>query len=346
VSLYHSILGHERALAALEKARRSGRVAHAYLFCGPEGVGKERVAFAFAAALNCQDLPQAPCGVCDGCLRVTKGTHPDVRLLASEEELVRRGVLEAEKGRAPSEQIRNAQLDEVADLFRHRPYLGRHKVLVVVDAERMNVNCQNRFLKTLEEPTPESVILLVTAHPELLLPTVRSRCQALAFGPFPRDQVAKVLVERHGLSGEQALALAAMSQGSLGRAGALAEGTELADRDERVPAMERAVAGDLEESLAVAEDFGEGAEGRERLRATLDLWELWLRDLLVLRLGAPRALLVNQDRIEALEREAATRPPRSLLRLLEGVRKTRTALTANANPRLAAEALLLGTRAT
>ena len=97
-----SIRGHARQREQLEKARQSERVAHAYLFSGPEGVGKEMVAFSFAQALNCARQELAPCGQCDSCGKVSKGAHPDVRLVACEQELVERGLIEPEKSRSPS----------------------------------------------------------------------------------------------------------------------------------------------------------------------------------------------------------------------------------------------------
>ena len=197
MSVYDDIIGQKRQIEQLERARHSGRVAHAYLFFGPDGVGKERVALAFAKALNCESGENAPCGECQSCRKIDKRAHPDVRLVASEKELVDRGWIEREKGGLPSAQIKNAQLQDLSDLFRHRPYLGRWKVVVVVDADLMNTNSQNRFLKTLEEPSADSVIILVTAHPEALLPTVRSRCQALAFGPLSTDQVSGFLKKEH-----------------------------------------------------------------------------------------------------------------------------------------------------
>lgn len=334
---YASILGHERPVRQLERARAAGRVAHAYLFHGPDGVGKERVAFTFAKALNCEgDDP--PCGVCGGCRAIVRGNHPDVRLVASEEELVARGILEPDSSRSPSVQIRNTQLDELGDLFRHRPYRGRWKVVVIVDADKMNHHSQNRFLKTLEEPIDDSVIILVTAHPENLLPTVRSRCQALAFGSLGRGDIAAYLTGREGLDAQRAEVLAAMAQGSLGRALDLAAGDVLATRDEVVEAWEKAGEADLADLLARAEQLG---ASRQALHDTLDLLELWCRDLLLVLAGAGQDLLVNQDRCDRVLRGAGRVSMRGLLGTVERIRKTRALQNLNANPRMGVESLLL-----
>ena len=341
MSVYNEIIGQKRQIEQLERARQNGRVAHAYLFFGPDGVGKERVAFAFARALNCESSQNAPCGNCESCRKIEKGAHPDVRLVASEKTMVDRGLIEQEKGRLPSAQIRNAQLDELSDLFRHRPYLGRWKVVVVVDADLMNPNSQNRFLKTLEEPSSDSVIILVTAHPEALLPTVRSRCQALAFGPLSTDQVSGFLENRRALDGKRARVLAAMAQGSLGRAEAIASGDVLEERDGLVAGFARVLGGDLADVLAVAEEY---SKGRDQARDALNLLEIWCRDLLLCKLGVSAELLVNQDRRDAVADQAAELSSRRVLGWIDSIRRTRSGFRVNANPKMSLESLFLGMR--
>mgnify|MGYP006278834647 CR=1 FL=1 len=343
MSRYQDIMGHQGPIEQLERARRGGRVAHAYLFHGPDGVGKQRVALAFAQALNCGDAARAPCGECESCRKIERFNHPDVRLVASEAHLVKAGLLELERG-TPSLQIRNEQLAELAALFRHRPYLGRTKVVLVVDAERLNESAQNRFLKTLEEPSADSVIILVTAHPEALLPTIRSRCQALVFGPLARSVVSRALETERGLEPERARVLAGMAHGSLGRALELAEERIWDARDEAIEALARARGGDLAALLEAAEAVGAGGAGRERLEGLLELLELWLRDLLLCRLGVAESMLINRDRSQQLRREADGLAPGRLLRWLEKLRATRGSLRANANPRLALEGVLLEMR--
>jgi DNA polymerase III subunit delta' len=340
---YEHILGHTRPIAQLERARQTGRVAHAYLFHGPAGVGKERVALAFATALNCAGPEPRPCGACDPCGKIARGVHPDVRLLACEAELVRRGQQEAGKS-APSSQIKIEQLDEQASFFRHAPYAGRTKVLLVVDAERMNLHCQNRFLKTLEEPSADTLIVLVSAQPEALLPTIRSRCQALAFGPLPRELLARHLHEARELPLERARVVAAMAQGSLGQALALAEEGFLEERDQLVQGLARALEGDLADALEVAGAIGEGREARERLEVSLALLELWLRDVLLCCLGVDPGQWVNQDQAEELGRAAARVDPARLFGWLDRIREVRASLKSNANPRMAMESLLLAMR--
>jgi len=337
--LADGILGHRRQLEQLERARRAGRVAHAYLFHGPRGVGKEQVARAFAQSLNCTDAAASPCGQCQDCQLVEQEKHPDVRLLASEAELVRRGRREAESRRAPSSQIRIEQLDELQPLFRHRPYRGGWKVVIVVDAHAMNQFCQNRFLKTLEEPSPDTVIVMVTHRPDALLDTVRSRCQPLSFGTLPVAEIAGWLEEHEGLDAGQAAVLAAMGQGSLGQARQLAQGDILQLRNSLAEVVEQVPQAGLGRLLEMAGDL---SGKRDDVSMKLDLLEWWCRDLLLLSGGVDPARLANRDSAQRLERLAERVPARRVLDWLAQIRRTRAGLERNANPRLMLESLLIG----
>ncbi len=340
MTVYDSILGHKRQIEQLKRVRDGGRVAHAYLFYGPDGVGKELTAFAFTQALNCVG-EEAPCGECEHCRKIQRGGHPDVRLVASEEELVARKLTQVEGRKVASRQIRREQLDELADLFRHRPYAGRWKVVLVVDADLMNENSQNRFLKTLEEPSPDSVIILLTSRPEALLPTVRSRCQALAFNSVPREDIVGYLNKEHGIEADAAEVFAAMAQGSLGRALALVEGEVLAVRNQVAEALSGMLDADLEDILGMAQTFG---KSRPMALHALEIMEFWCRDLLLLGAGVNAARLVNLDCQTQLSQTAARVGTRSLVRWIEGIRQKRRAMDTNANPRMTMESLFLSMR--
>jgi DNA polymerase-3 subunit delta' len=336
-----SIIGHRRQIEQLRRAQQGGRVAHAYLFYGPDGIGKEKVAFSFAQALNCESVDNRPCGVCSSCQKIDKNNHPDVRLVASESEMVARGLREPEKSRSPSEQIRNAQLDDLADLFRHRPYMGRWKVIVVIDADKMNQHAQNRFLKTLEEPSDDSVIILVSAHPEVLLPTVRSRCQALGFGAVSRQEVANYLASQHGISSEEASLLAAMAQGSFGRAEKFVEGEILQLREQVAKLISRIQKGDLEDLLTIADEHG---RSRSQVQEILEQMEVWCRDMLLAKLNVADEYFVNLDRSRDIHQTADLCSSNKLLDWIDRIRITHNQLKLNANPRMALESLLVNMR--
>lgn len=207
-----------RAVALLRRALASRRTHHAHLFEGPEGVGKERAALALASRLLCEDesLPHDAdaCGTCRSCRLIETGNHPDYHL-------VHRGLHKVH----PDRSVRATKgLFLAVDVIRHfviepanqTPALGRRRVFVIRDAERMNAGAQNALLKTLEEPPGDACLVLVTSSSQRLLPTIRSRCQRIAFDLLPPAFVEQRLVEAFGLNAGDARALAALSQGRLG----------------------------------------------------------------------------------------------------------------------------------
>ena len=170
--LFDRIVGQELALAVLRQALATGPT-HAYLFAGPKGVGKADAALEFAAALCC---PDGGCGECDTCRRVREGIHPDVEVVAPEGSLIL------------VDQIREINRDIAL-----RPFEAKARVYVLLQAESMNKEAANAFLKTLEEPPPHAYLILVTDTPDELLPTIVSRCQRVPFSRTPSALVARHL---------------------------------------------------------------------------------------------------------------------------------------------------------
>src|SRR5512147_1312083 len=212
---FSDIVGHERPVTILKRALANGTLAHAYLFSGAEGIGKKMTALALAAAVNCpQGGPDGGCGACPSCRRVFSGGHPDVHLLVPDGDEIK------------IDQVRHIQED-----LSLRPFEGVGKTLIVDFAERMNAASSNAFLKTLEEPPGEALIILVTAMPQGLLPTIRSRCQEMRFQPLPRPALARALARKRGIPEEDAWFLAALAQGSMGRGLGMDAEQEKAERD-------------------------------------------------------------------------------------------------------------------
>ncbi len=202
---------------SLRRTMGRGRLPHALLFVGPEGVGKRTFALKLAQALLCERVPEgdlAPCGVCPGCVQVAAGTHPDLLQVARPED----------RHELPIRVIRDLCLD-----LGLKPARGMRKVAIVDDADDINDEAANAFLKTLEEPPSGSVLILVGTSTEAQLDTLLSRCRVVRFDPLPGEELAAVLVE-HGLAESPAIAesLAERAEGSVARARGLADPT-LAD---------------------------------------------------------------------------------------------------------------------
>ena len=221
------ILHQKRALEILTAAWRGGRVHHAWIFHGPFGVGKRTTAEAFAAALLDPDARLNEGGVVEAdpggetARLVESGTHPDLHVVTKEMALFSRDpkVRERKQIVIPAEVIREYLVEPASRSASKQSGARASKVFIVDEAERLGADGQNVMLKTLEEPPPGTVIILVTAHEDRLLPTIRSRCQRVAFTPLPREDM-EAWMKREGVnvSGDERHWLLRFSQGSPGLA--------------------------------------------------------------------------------------------------------------------------------
>ena len=324
---FRDILGQERVLGYLKAALSRGRLAHAYLFLGPEGVGKESVARALAAALNCAEPREDgdACGSCPSCIRLAAGTNPDFMV-----------IYPTSKGRQP--QIKIEQIREFRRVTAYPPVAGGWRVALVKPAETLNDAAANALLKTLEEPPPRHLLILTAGVEADLFPTVVSRCQTLAFTPLPYPLITEEL-QRRGLSPSQATLLAALSGGSLGRALALDPEDLLRQRQEVLTDLEALSHGNSSTAL----DWAQGlAKASVETDTFLVLTQLWYRDLLLLSWGAPARLLAHQDRLPELQAEAASNQREAWLAKLAALSEAQRHLRANLNPELTLD--LLGFR--
>jgi len=332
---WEDISGQERAVRLLRGALIKGQVHHAYLLAGPEGVGKELLARTFAQAANCEaeDPAARPCGRCPSCRGIERGNFPDVAVLMPQSELLARGLIaRADLEGAPSKEIR---VDDVRALARRLSFAalrGRRKIALVTPADALNERAQNTLLKTLEEPPPATTFLLVSANPDALLPTIRSRCARVQLGPVPEDAIVARLV-RDGVPEAEARDRAARAQGSFSRALA-AQGEWRALIEQVEEALQ---APDERLALDLAEAHGE----RETAMEVAEAIEAWTRDVLVSQAGGTPDLRELSDRAQ----EVATRvPPQALLGQARLCSEVIEALRQYGNGRLQLERLLLGAR--
>jgi DNA polymerase-3 subunit delta' len=340
---FSEVIAQERALSSLRAALRRGTLHHAYLFGGPEGIGKALAARLLAQAANCvggvegaHGYREDPCGRCAPCHKIEKGMHPDVTVLSEERVMVKAGRWEARSGRTPS---RDIVVDQVRDLVDHRlsmaRFEGRRRFVVIDPADAMNPQAQNALLKTLEEPPEDTTLVLVASSPDSLLPTIRSRCLRVPFGPVPADAIAERLVAE-GYAHDRARLAAALSGGSLGRALAL-DDDELVARREAVERVAGLASDDPSGWLETARAEG---EKREEAEALCELLLVWLRDVAVVQAGGDALALADLD--GATRRIARAIPPGEALRRRDEVRRTLGGLRQNAQPVLALERLFIG----
>ncbi len=289
---FSTIEGHEKPIMLLQRAIANNTLAHAYLFSGQAGIGKKRTTFALAAAVNCLNArPDGGCGECPSCRRITAFTHPDVHVVMPESEneqlLATLSAKEAEKA---SNEIKIDQIRKAQERISLTPSEGSKKFLIVDGAETLNVSAQNAFLKTLEEPPGDALIILITAMPQSLLSTIRSRCQEIMFHPLPRNTLARALMHKRGLTEEDAWFIAALAQGSMGRGLEMDSEQEKTFRDEVATLWSGLAQLGPGEALALAETI---SKDRERFDRLIEIGIEWLRDTLVYRETGEERLLVH-----------------------------------------------------
>ncbi len=312
-------IGHEWAIAALERAIAARRVPHALLFTGPAHVGKTHLAREFAAALQCEGAAP-PCGECEACRRVQKGTHPDVRLVEPEGDHIKIG------------QIRNLQYE-----LSLSPVQGAWRVCLLTDFHTATPEAANAFLKTLEEPPAHAVIILTALDAGLLLPTILSRCQVFALRPVPARRIAQALMERWGAPEERAETLARLSAGAVGWAIYAWEHPEvLAERQERLRELEALLTASRGERLQAAERYSK----HPALNEIIGLWQTWWRDVLLECAGC-EDLITHADHHEALRRIARLWSLPAAEAALRSTENALDQLEHNANARLVLEVMFL-----
>jgi DNA polymerase-3 subunit delta' len=319
----------ETARLTLERALERGRVHHAYLFTGPNGVGKELAAFALAQALVCEKRKpdgKSACGECSACVRTVpreearRPVHPDV-------VVIERGLYEPSAIGKKTPETQEISIDQIRTLVLARaafaPHEGRAKVFIVRRAEELSVSAANALLKTLEEPGQKTHFVLLSAQPEALLPTILSRTLKVRFAPLPDDLVAELLEER-GIEKKLAREAARLSGGSIELGQLLADPEESDTRSAFVDRALGAIAApSIEPVMALAEDAKKE------------------KDLLPARVAALASALAERAAEAAstngAEAEALANRGRHALNALEH-------LAGNSAPQLVVEAMLMRMR--
>jgi len=313
---FGDVVGHQRPLQILRRVIDTGRIHHAYLFTGMEGIGKRLVALNMAKALNCVDQTGEACDHCRSCQLMEKGMHPDLILMEPTGETIK------------IEQIRELQRS-----IAFKPYEARWRVILMDGAERMTREAANALLKTLEEPPPGTTLILVAIAVEGLPSTVLSRCQRIRFNPLSQEEAKKVLIDR--LSAEEISILAPLAGGSPGRA--------LRMKGEEVTQVKgillSALSPSLNRRLLVARELAH-EEGRGKL--FLEILGGWFRDLIIYHETQEEGMLLNRDLLEEIKKVAPGRQIEGLLRDFWSLMQIQQGIEAHGNLQLSLEHALLG----
>jgi len=330
---FDKIVGHTHPKAVLTAAIASGRIAHAYLFHGESNIGKSLTAAAFAKAALCAHVQTgrvsgrptlASCDQCPSCHAVDSGSHPDLHRIQPD-----------------GAQIKIGQIRELQNAIAFKPLIGTRKWFIIDEADAMNPEAANSFLKTLEEPPDHSTLILITARPQALLPTVLSRCQSVRFSPPPPNELSQWLQRQRGIAINEAQRLATLAMGKIGIAAEADPDALTNERDRILNALSREHLEDLSELFNEPEEL---ASSQGQLYKTLDTIEVWLRDVLISRHVPEPSLLINQDipdRVSAWGRAVSTDHVLETLTLIHLLKR---AAPRNLNHALVLETVLLKLR--
>ena len=324
-----NIVGHEHAINTLRRALVAQRVRHAYLFTGPEHIGKALLAQRFAQTLLCtgggdaHHAPQNPCNICLSCRKVMHGNHPDVHYISRPPE----------KQFILIEQVRALQADAARKTLE-----GRRNIFIIQGMHEMNVQAANCLLKTLEEPEPDVVLLLTVPDPGSLLPTILSRVQQVPMQLLTTKQIKFALEDRWRVEPDEASLIAALAAGRMGWAVQAVEDEDmLAERQAQLETLAKLSTAGKVQRFDVAQRLS--AES-DKLHGILELWLLWWRDM-VLAANNCLDLIVNVDMQGVIQNQAAKVGAAESQRMVRAILGTMEALDQNVNARVALEVLML-----
>ena len=327
------VYGQDHILKQLEPSLVQGRLAHAYLLVGPPHIGKMTLALGLAQAVNCSQGQAVPCGDCSHCLRIGQGHHADVRVI---------GVTQRNENGPTRTVIGIADVKESLHQASLKPFEGRCSVIIFDGAELMSDEAANALLKTLEEPPPQVLILLLTANEDALLPTILSRCRRLDLLPAGKDQMVKRLTVEHEVSVNLAQRLALMSRGCIGWAiNAVNDPQILEQRAADIQQIKEICQIGLQQRFNYANELAARFfRDRDSTKELLFLWLRWWRDLVLIKEGVEE-YVQDQDELTHLRLQASQLSTLQIVGFIKALNQTLEALDSNANPRLALEVLML-----
>lgn len=322
---YMELIGQEKAKRMLNRSLESHKVPHAYLFRGPEGVGKQLFARGVAEVVNCrQGAVAGACGVCVSCKKYQSGNHPDFT------------VVSPEKGT-----IKISQVRELCKALAYPPYESALRVVLLEDVHLMRQEAANALLKTLEEPPEQNLLILTADTSQEVLPTILSRCQVVPFCALTNDETSSILLEHDSeLERDEARLLARFSEGSPGKATVLKQAGLIEVMNKLVVILSEPTNKQDSNIGAVLKIAEEMANLKEDLLPFFGLLRMWYRDLLLLEGGNPELVEENRVLHDVFEKRPSYWSSGQLFAKLQAVDKATSELGRNCNRALVCEVLV------
>jgi len=323
--MFRKIKGQDKVVEVLKRALKQNKVANSYLFYGPEGVGKFTTALYLGMAVNCHAvMEKRPCGVCPSCKKFLSYTHPDLiyifpfpkesgksdvtvdgeiksgKILKEYEEYIQNKVETPWKEYFFSKNIgiRIASIRMLEHRIQLSPNEGNFKVCIIEHADTMTTQAANAFLKTLEEPPEDTIIILTTSKRNSLLPTIISRCQQLPFYPIPKSKIEEELTESQAIEIFKAKMLARIANGNMEKALRLMEDDDVETRDQTLQFLKFVINGDDLKFLELSNQFRTSAN-LTKLQEMISQLIIWVSDLAYFK--HKQSEITNLDQTEILE---------------------------------------------
>ncbi len=310
------VIGHDQQKKFLSALVKSGNIPHALIFSGPEKIGKKTIALEFVKSIFCQNknLANKICDNCYSCRAINDLVFPDLAYIASEED---------------GKEIKIDQIWSLTEKLSLKSYDNYYKIGIIDQAHLMNLYAQNALLKTLEEPKGKTVLILITAHPEMLLPTIRSRAQNLKFGAVAKQDIEKYLISL-GASEETAKEITILSFGQIGRAIDFYQNPELKKEFlKNLDEIEALCSAEFSDRFNYAKKIVDDAETIEALMQKMEIWERFFRREMLIKIFSKKS-------------KFSARSVTDLKNIVKSIEKLKYLISAtNVNKRLALENFLL-----
>lgn len=321
---FKDILGHEQIIEHLQNAIAMDKVSHAYIINGPDKSGKMMLAEAFAATLQCEAGGTESCGECHSCKQAAGRNQPDIIYVSHEKP-----------NTISVDDIRTQVNNDIVI----KPYSSRHKIYIIDEAEKMNVQAQNALLKTIEEPPAYAIILLLTTNADNFLPTILSRCVTLNLKVVQDEQIRQFLMSKYQVPDYQADICVAFAQGNVGKAIQLASSEDFNElKAAALQLLKRIKDIDLYEMTEAVKQI---SQYKLQINDYFDLMMIWYRDVLLFKATGDVNGLIFKDEVYDIKRQAEKSSYNGIEEILQALRKAQIRLNANVNFDLVIELLLL-----
>lgn len=320
------IVGNEALMEKLKKAVETEEVSHAYIFEGPRGIGKYTVSREFAKMILCHSA-NPPCGTCQSCAKLKTDNHPDLFVIRPEK-----------KKNSLKTYYSVSDIERMQTEMRRKPNESKKKVFIITEGEKLSVDSQNKFLKTLEEPLDNIVTIILTANANALLKTTTSRCQTLQIQPVSNKDLKNFILETVGKV-ENLESLLSFASGNIGKALELLKDESFQIRREKLTdvlceIMEK----DITKVFGALKYF---EDEKEHVGELLDIILSWFRDILILKKTESEDYLINTEKLYLLKTHTQMLSAPQIYDIVNRVETVRRDLEQNVNYQLTIELMLL-----